>query len=54
MPTLSESDSKARLREHGVPVAAERLVSTPDAAVAAAETLGYPVVVKLCGPSIAH
>ena len=54
MPTLSEADSKARLREHGVPVAAERLVSTPDAAVAAAETLGYPVVVKLCGPSIAH
>lgn len=54
MPTLSEADSKARLREHGVPVAAERLVHTPDDAVAAAESLGFPVVVKLCGPSIAH
>jgi acetyl-CoA synthetase (ADP-forming) len=54
MPTLSEADSKARLREHGVPVAAERLASTPDEAVAAAEALGYPVVAKLCGPTIAH
>jgi acetyl-CoA synthetase (ADP-forming) len=54
VPTLSEADSKARLREHGVPVAAEQLVSTPDEAVAAADALGYPVVVKLCGPAIAH
>src|ERR671939_320196 len=54
MPTLSEADSKTRLREHGVPVAAERLVSTPDEAATAADALGYPVVVKLCGPSIAH
>ena len=54
MATLSEADSKARLREHGVPVAAERLASTPDEAAAAADDLGYPVVVKLCGPAIAH
>jgi acetyl-CoA synthetase (ADP-forming) len=54
VPTLSEADSKARLRAHGVPVAAEQLASTPDGAVAAADALGYPVVVKLCGPSIAH
>ena len=54
MPTLSEADSKQRLAAHGVPVAPERLVSTPDAAVAAAEELGYPVVAKLCGPTIAH
>jgi acetyl-CoA synthetase (ADP-forming) len=54
MPTLSEADSKARLREHGVPVAAERLVSTPEEAAAAADAIGYPVVVKLCGPAIAH
>src|SRR5437764_2047739 len=54
MPTLSEADSKARLREHGVPVAAERVVATADEAVAVAEALGYPVVAKLCGPSIAH
>src|SRR5438105_1854321 len=54
MPTLSEARSKARLRGHGVPVAAERVVATADEAVAVAEALGYPVVPKLCGPSIAH
>lgn len=54
MPTLSEAESKARLREYGVPVARERLVATPDEAVAAAEELGYPVVAKLCGATIAH
>lgn len=54
MPTLSEADSKARLREHGVPVARERLVATPGDAAAAADDLGYPVVAKLCGAGIAH
>jgi acetyl-CoA synthetase (ADP-forming) len=54
MPTLSEADSKARLRDVGVPVARERLVSSADAAVAAADEIGYPVVAKLCGASIAH
>jgi acetyl-CoA synthetase (ADP-forming) len=54
MPTLSEADSKARLRDVGVPVARERLVTSADDAVAAADDIGYPVVAKLCGPSIAH
>jgi acetyl-CoA synthetase (ADP-forming) len=54
MPTLSEAESKARLAEHGVPVLPERLAATPDDAAAAAEELGYPVVVKLCGAGIAH
>jgi succinyl-CoA synthetase beta subunit len=54
MSTLSEAESKARLRAHGVPVAIERLVSTPEEAVVAAEEIGYPVVAKLCGPTIAH
>jgi acetyl-CoA synthetase (ADP-forming) len=54
MPTLSEAESKARLRAHGVPVARERLVATPDEAVAAGDELGYPVVAKLCGATIAH
>jgi len=52
--TLSESDSKELLARHGVPFAPERLVSTPADAVAAADELGYPVVAKLCGGSIAH
>jgi acetyltransferase len=52
--TLSESASKALLRDFGVPFAEERVVSDPDAAVAAAESIGFPVAVKLGGASIAH
>jgi acetyl-CoA synthetase (ADP-forming) len=54
VPTLSEAESKALLARHGVPVPGEALVATPDEAVAAAEEIGYPVVVKLCGAAIAH
>ena len=52
--TLSESDSKQLLAQYGVPFAPERIVHSADDAVAAAEQLGYPVVVKLGGDSIAH
>jgi acetyltransferase len=54
MGTLSEHESKALLRAYGVPIAAEALVADPDAATRAAERLGFPVVVKLCGAAIAH
>jgi acetyl-CoA synthetase (ADP-forming) len=54
MPTLSEAESKALLARHGVPVPAEELVATAGEAVEAAERIGFPVVVKLCGPVIAH
>ena len=54
MATLSEAESKALLARHGVPVPAEALVETPEEAVAAAERIGFPAVVKLCGPAIAH
>ncbi|MGZ4763227.1 MAG: acetate--CoA ligase family protein, partial [Ilumatobacteraceae bacterium] len=52
--TLSEAASKALLRDHGVPMAPEREVESAEAAVVAADELGYPVVVKLCGAAIAH
>jgi acetyl-CoA synthetase (ADP-forming) len=52
--TLSEAESKAILAEHGVPVLPERLAASADDAAAAAESLGYPVVAKLCGDAIAH
>lgn len=54
MPTLSEAGSKALLARHGVPVPAEALAESPEEAVAAAEQIGFPVVVKLCGAAIAH
>lgn len=52
--TLSEHQSKLFLREHGIPVTREELVLGEDEAVAAAEKLGYPVVLKACGPDISH
>lgn len=54
MPTLSEAESKALLRDHGIPLLDERVVTDPGEAVEAADAIGYPVVAKLCGGSIAH
>jgi acetyl-CoA synthetase (ADP-forming) len=51
---LSEAESKQLLAEHGVPVLDERVASSPDEAVIAANAVGYPVVLKLCGEAIAH
>ena len=52
--TLSEYDSKQLLARYGVPVCREERVAGPEQAVAAAERIGLPVVVKLCGDAIAH
>jgi acyl-CoA synthetase (NDP forming) len=52
--TLSEAASKALLVPYGLPVPGERVVHDPITAVDAAEALGYPVVAKLVGDSIAH
>ena len=54
MPTLSEAESKALLARHGIAVPAEELVASAGEAAAAAGRIGFPVVVKLCGQSIAH
>jgi acetate---CoA ligase (ADP-forming) subunit beta len=54
MPTLSEADSKELLGAFGVPFPDERVVSTADEAVVAAEAIGFPVVAKLGGAAIAH
>ncbi len=52
--TLSEHESKQLLAAAGIPIPEERLVSSSEEAVKAAEALGYPVVLKLCGRGIAH
>jgi acetyl-CoA synthetase (ADP-forming) len=52
--TLSEADSKTLLAEVGVPFPPEAVVADAAAAAAAADRLGYPVVVKLNGDAIAH
>ena len=51
---LDEYEAKRFLEEHGIPVAREELASSLDEATAAAERLGWPVVLKACGPDIAH
>ena len=54
MTTLSETASKQLLAQFGVPVLDERTAADADTAVGAADAIGYPVVLKLCGDTIAH
>ncbi len=49
---LDEAESKRLLEDHGVPVPPSRVVRGTEEAVAAAEEVGYPVVVKALG--VAH
>jgi acetyltransferase len=53
-PALTERESKAVLHELGFGVTRERLSGSADEAVAIANELGYPVVLKGEHPSIAH
>ena len=52
--TLSESESAELVARYGVPVAPSRRAASPDEAVAAADAIGYPVVVKLHARGLAH
>lgn len=49
-----EAASKALLARFGIPAAPESVAEDAEAAVRAAETLGYPVVMKLLSPDIPH
>lgn len=51
---LDEWRAKKALAAHGVPVPDGALVTSPTEAVAAAEAIGYPVVVKACSAALAH
>ena len=52
---LTEPEAKALLAACGVPVVETRIVAaTADAAVQAAEGIGYPVVLKILSPQITH
>lgn len=53
-PSLSEHVSKLILADYGVPVIDEVLVQSADIAVDAAEKIGYPIVIKACGPGLVH
>lgn len=50
----SEAGAKAALAQAGISVPSEHVVTSRDAALAAARALGYPVVLKIVSPDIAH
>jgi acetate---CoA ligase (ADP-forming) len=52
--SLDEAQAKALFARFGVPVAAEKIVATPDEAKAAAQALGGRVVLKILSGEITH
>lgn len=51
---LTEPEAKLLLAAYGIPVVATRIARDAGAAVAAAEELGYPAVVKILSRDISH
>ena len=51
-PRPTEYDAKVLLRAYGIPVAREALSHSLPEALTAAETIGYPVALKVMSPSI--
>jgi len=51
---LTEIESKEMLAAAGIPVTSTRLATTAEQAAAAADEIGYPVVLKIVSPDILH
>ena len=51
---LSEADSKSLLEIYGIPITKTYVAATVEAAVQAADEIGYPVVLKILSPQITH
>ena len=51
---LSEYESKQLLAGYGIPVTAEILAVTLQEALAASETIGFPLAMKACAPHLIH
>ncbi len=51
---LSEAEATRLLADAGIAMAPHRVAASADAAVAAADTFGYPVVLKVASPDIIH
>lgn len=51
---LNEVQSKALLKQYGIPVVEEKIAQSGNEAVAAAQLFGYPVVIKGMGSTLAH
>lgn len=51
---LTEPESKEIFKAYGIPVVEGQLAKTQEEAVAAAEKLGFPLVLKVVSPDITH
>ncbi|HOO55460.1 MAG TPA: acetate--CoA ligase family protein [bacterium] len=51
---LSESEAAKVFSEYGVPVVEGVLCENPDSAAEASKKTGFPIVLKLCSPDVAH
>ncbi len=51
---LPEYAARALVQAYGIPFPKVALVKTVDEAIAAAETIGFPVVMKIASPDISH
>lgn len=51
---MTEYESKQLLASYGIPIVETRVAKTEDEAVAAAEALGFPVVLKLFSETVTH
>lgn len=51
---LTEAESKELLAAYGIPIVPTHIVATPDDAVAKANEVGYPVVLKLHSETVTH
>jgi acetyl coenzyme A synthetase (ADP forming)-like protein len=52
--TIGDAEAREVMKACGIPVPASALASSPDEAVAYAEEMGYPVVMKVASPDILH
>lgn len=54
LPALDEHRAKQFLSTFGIPVSRESVANDPASAAAAAETIGFPVVLKVVGHALYH
>lgn len=52
--SIGDAEARAILEAYGLPVPPSHLAATPEEAIAAAEEMGYPVVLKVASPDILH
>jgi acyl-CoA synthetase (NDP forming) len=52
--SLNEAESKTLLSQYGVPIVEEKIVANEEAAIAQAQAMGFPVVLKGLGSKLTH